>query len=294
MKKKLLFMFLAAGLFFAGCSDGSSGSSGGDDTPSLPGNPNPDPQNPAPQLPSTYIDISGTWYYTRMNGSNPIDEYKLILSYNENESLPDNLNLPLAVVVRYEIYDQTYGNLWTSGRFVYDRMNNRLYEKRSASVREYSEITKSGNEKISVRHYSSIGTINSFGTDAVSTTLSRTSGSSGSSDPQGPGNPGSEDLTLSGLYSVAEQSGVTLTFNSNGTWEKVYNGSQRKEGTFSQSGSTVTLTFNGKNAEFTVSRSNGKLILTAKNTSDADTISVIATGLQLSSSVASGKVTLSK
>lgn len=289
--KKLMILFAAAAFAFAGCSNGSTG---GDDTPSLPGNPNPDPQNPAQQLPSTYVDISGTWYYTALMQDGNVDqEYKVTFVYSESETLPDNLNLPLAICVKYEFY-KANGAFDAKGTCVYDRMNNRLYEKKSAGIREFSEISNAGIGKINIKHYNAHRNLNIFLSETVSTTLSRTSGSSGGSDPQGPGNPGSEDLTLSGLYSVAEQSGVTLTFNSNGTWEKVYNGSQRKEGTFSQSGSTVTLTFNGKNAEFTVSSSNGKLILTAKNTSDADTISVIATGLQLSSSVASGKVTLSK
>lgn len=291
MKKKLLFMFLAAGLFFAGCSDGSGGSSGGDDTPSLPGNPNPAPQNPAQQLPSTYVDISGTWYYTRIWNGEALGEYKAVIEYKEDESLPSKLSIPLGIAFTCEkITPDGYsvGKEWG----VYDRSNNKMYDW-SDSIDKYSTVSKINSDKVSINLYVKSGN-NIFTTMDSNLILSRTSGSSGGSDPQGPGNPGSEDLTLSGLYSVAEQSGVTLTFNSNGTWEKVYNGLQRKEGTFSQSGSTVTLTFNGKNAEFTVSSSNGKLILTAKNTSDADTISVIATGLQLSSSVASGKVTLSK
>ena len=289
MKKKLLFMVLLAALAFAGCSDGSTG---GNDTPSLPGNPNPDPQNPAQQLPSTYVDISGTWYYTRIWNGESLGEYKAVIEYKEDESLPSNLSIPLGIAFTCEkITPDGYsvGKRWG----VYDRSNNKMYEW-SDSIEIYSTVSKINSDKVSIKlSYVESGS-NIFSTMDSNLILSHTSGSSGTSAPQGPGNPGSEDLTLSGLYNVAEQSGVTLTFNSNGTWEKVYNNSQRKEGTYIQSGNTVSLTYNGNTAEFTVSISNGKTVLTAKNKDDWSNISVIGTGLQLSASLLSGKVTLSK
>ena len=288
MKKKLLFMVLLAALVFAGCSDGSSG--GNDDNKQDPGN-NPPPTSPeTPELPSTYIDISGTWYYTRIWHKEPLGEYTAVIKYEENKTLPSKLSFPMCIAFTCETIKPNGGfeGKWWG---VYDRANNKIYLWNDEKE-DYSEVSTINSDKISINLKYSTG-LRLFSTMSSPLVLSRTSGS-GSTGPEGPGNPGSEDLTLSGLYNVAEQSGVTLTFNSNGTWEKVYNNSQRKEGTYSQSGNTISLTYNGNTAEFTVSSSNVKTVLKAKNKDDWSTISVIGTGLQLSASIASGKVTLSK
>ena len=281
-------MVLLAALVFAGCSVGSSG--GNDDNKQDPGN-NPPPTSPvAPQLPSTYVDISGTWYYTRIWNGESLGEYKAVIEYKEDESLPSNLSIPLGIAFTCETIKPN-GGFDGKSWGVYDRANNKIYEWNDEKE-DYSEVSTINSDKISInlKYFTGLCLFSTMSSPLV---LSRTSGS-GSTGPEGPGNPGSEDLSLSGLYNVDEQSGVTLTFNSNGTWEKVYNNSQRKEGTYIQSGNTVSLTYNGNTAEFTVSISNGKTVLTAKNKDDWSNISVIGTGLQLSASLLSGKVTLSK
>lgn len=55
-----------------------------------------------PELPSTYIDISGTWYYTRIWHKEPLGEYTAVIKYEENKTLPSKLSFPMCIAFTCE------------------------------------------------------------------------------------------------------------------------------------------------------------------------------------------------
>ncbi|MCQ2249298.1 MAG: hypothetical protein MJZ50_09835 [Treponema sp.] len=284
MKKIMLLLSLAAALVLFGCANSSSGSD--DDTP-VP-TVSQQTSTATPELPATYIDISGTWYYTRIwNGTN-IGEYKAVFEYKPYqkplESQKD-LNFSLGIVTTLKLYDPNGYFSNDFGSLIYDRATNTLY---LSNKDENYKITSINTNSILIKADSSRMALRLLSTENAETVLSKTPTAGGSGG----------DVALSGSYDAAERAGISLRFDKDeGTWAQWYDGIMRKNGTYSQSGSTLTVNWHSDSqnrdftADFTVSSENGNIILTA---SSGDTVTIIGQGFGLSESISSGKVTLSK
>lgn len=283
MKKIMLLLSLAAALVLFGCANSSSGSD--DDTP-VPA-VSQQSSTATPELPATYVDISGTWYYTKIWNGQPFGEYKAVFEYKPLEKPKvgqEDLNFPLGIVTKLSVYD-TNGYFLYDLSLVYDRGTNILYR----SNIDDSIITSISNDRIlfKVNKISKAQSI--LSTEGLETVLSKTPTAGGSGSSSGSGG----NVTLSGTYNAAERSGVTITFNNDGTWTQSYPGAPGTQGTFTLTGSNLTVNFSklsqNYSGVFTVSEDNGSTILTADS---GDTLEIIAIAWGITTSQT--KVTLSK
>lgn len=303
MKKLILLTAIFAGLFLSGCANSSSGSD--DDTP-------------VPEK-ITY-DILGTWYYSHIYGNLLFgEENKAVFSksgWNFGYDFPQNKNVPDDDRYEVAIYNKS-GEEEGRYRIAYNKDLRTFYTLANSEYEGYESICKYSisftDQKFSISQETSGWVYCVFGnkgsisfsrypssTEDPNHDLNQGSGSNsdGGSGTGGSSGSGGDEITLSGSYDAAERSGVSLRFNKEeGTWAQWYDGIRRKNGTYSQSGSTLTVNwysdtqYRNYSADFTVSSENGNIILTA---SSGDTVTVIGQGFGLSASLSTGKVTLSK
>lgn len=300
MKKLILLTAIFAGLFLSGCANSSSGSD--DDTP-------------VPEK-ITY-DILGTWYYAHIYGNTKFGEHKVEFSSDLwGLEIPQGVILPEGDKYKAKIYNRD-GQFAGSQCVIYNKNINSFYTYNLSKYDSDNPINSYRLYFVDQKTFKILSDSNNssspifgdrkeiiFTRDSVpSNNMLDNDNSSGSNSDGGSGTGGSsgsggDEITLSGSYDAAERSGVSLRFNKEeGTWAQWYDGIRRKNGTYSQSGSTLTVNwysdtqYRNYSADFTVSSENGNIILTA---SSGDTVTVIGQGFGLSASLSTGKVTLSK
>ncbi len=114
-----------------------------------------------------------------------------------------------------------------------------------------------------------------------------------SSDSSSSDSSSTETVTLSGNYTISQADGSSISFT-DGNWSYTYNSSS-KSGTYSQSGSELTMNFtmgsNSVSGVFTVSKDGDNIKLTGKS-GDCTTIVSSAFMVKDSDAITNGNVTL--